>query len=40
VKIHVECSAKRAEEVGNKLRSTIKSNIEWDFILGEYIDNK
>jgi hypothetical protein len=40
VNLHVQCLPKGPEEVGNKLGSAVTSNMQWDFMLGEYMDDK
>jgi hypothetical protein len=40
VNLHVQCLPEGLEEAGNKLGSMVASNMQWDSVLGEYIDDE
>jgi hypothetical protein len=40
VNLHVQCLPKGLEEAGNKLGSAVASNMRWDSVLGEYMDDE
>ena len=37
---HSECFSKRAEEVEDKFRTSVRGNMGWDSMLGEHMCNK
>jgi hypothetical protein len=40
VNLHVQCLPKGLEEVGNKLGFAVASDMQWDSVLGEYMDDE
>jgi hypothetical protein len=40
VNLHVQRLSKGSEEAGNKLGSIVASNMRWDSVLGEYMDDE